>query len=445
MHTNPSPQRHILMIPYYYPPVDHTGTRRITSFVKYLPQFSYRPVVLTTRTRGSLPEDKATMTFRCDDLTGPFKRAYRAVKLRNVPQDQRANIGLLSSKSRIQRLKMTFLLPDEHILWYPLAVWQGLQIIRTLPIQAIFSTSPPESSHLVALTLKRITGLPWIADFRDGWLFEPLIPQRKTSTLRRMLELPLEQIVMSSADRIITVNDIIAGDMQRRYPLLAMHISTLYNGYDAAALETIQRKNNQKKNRFRVVHTGKFSISRASTKVNELLATLSVLQAQQHPIIDVLEIVLVGTLTTDEMDAIHHSDVKDVFTLVGNVSYQESLQYQGDADVLLLVIAAELLSITGNKIFEYLASGRPILALAPPDSSAGQLVAQHGAGLVVAPDDYTGIERALLTLYVQWLAGLLPTRVPDGVRQFDRQVLTGKLAGLFDELIESIYRFPFRQ
>lgn len=424
------------MIAYYYPPVEQTGTRRITSFVKYLPQFDYRPVVLTTRTRGSLPDDKATMTFRCDDLLGPFKRAYRSVKMRNMPQDQRANTDIFQHQSLAHRLMMAWATPDPQIIWYPLAVWHGLKLIRSLPIQAIFSTSPPESSHLTALMLKRITGLPWVADFRDGWLFEPLIPQRKTSTLRRILESPLEHVVMASADRIISVNDIIVGDMQHRFPASAERTTTIYNGYDAAVLETIQHNNRQDKKRFRLVHTGTFSISRFSTTINGLLVALGALQAQQHSIIDVLEIILVGTLTSDEKEAIEQSSVKACFTLVGRVSYQESIQYQRDADVLLLVIAAKLLSITGNKIFEYLASGRPILALAPPDSSAGQLVAQHGAGLVVAPDDHTGIERALLTLYTQWQAGLLPTRVPNGVRQFDRQVLTSKLAGLFDSLIE---------
>jgi hypothetical protein len=164
---------------------------------------------------------------------------------------------------------------------------------------------------------------------------------------------------------------------------------------------------------------------------------MGALQAQQHPIMEVLEIVLVGTLTADEQAMITHSGVAAWCTLVGRVSYSEALQYQVDADVLLLVTAAELMSITGNKIFEYLVSGRPILALSPPDASAGQLVAQFGAGLVVDPNNAIGIERALLTLYAQWQAGLLPTRVPDGVRQFDRQALTGTLAGLFDALVAS--------
>lgn len=435
MNTTSNSLCYALMIAYYYPPIEQTGTRRVVKFVKYLPQWGYQPVILTTRTRGSLPDDDATLTFRCDDLIGPFKRAYRAYKLRNVTQEQQPNIGLLSPTSKIEQFKRRYFIPNPTIIWYPLAVRTGLRVVRSLPIRVLYSTSPSETEHLIALRLKQLTGLPWVADFRDGWIFEPLIAERNTMPCRHQIEQRMEAAVIRAADAVVVVSDPMAEDFAHRYPYAREKISVITNGYDAEDFAHLTRAPAPSSATFRVVHTGNFSLSIWKTSIDGLLKAMKLMHDAELSIMKNLEIVLVGELSHDERTAIEQSGVREYFTIKGRVSYQEALQYQVDADVLLLVIASSMVSGSSNKLFEYLATGRPILALADLTSVA-KYVHNLGVGLVVDPENVRGIQHALQTLHAQWKAGLLPTRINDRVRQFDRRALTSRLASLFDNLIE---------
>jgi glycosyltransferase involved in cell wall biosynthesis len=433
MSNDPTHLQHVLMVAYLYPPRESTATRRIVKFVKYLPQWGYRPVVLTTRTRGTLPDDAETLTFRSDEVTGPLHRAYRAYKLRHVPAQQRARVAATSPESRLERWRTACLIPDHQVPWYPLAVQQGTRIMHAHPIRVIYSTSPPETAHLVALQLKQRSGLPWVADFRDGWLFEPGIPLRLHSPLRRLLETHLERSVVHHADRIIVVNEVMADDFRQRYPQAADRVAVITNGYDGEDFARL-RPHTPTPDKFRIVYTGSFALARWNTSIDGLLEALRMLQRRNCAIMEHLELVLAGDLTAPEQHAITQTGVAQNITLVGRVDYPQALQYQVDADVLLLVIAPGAIGVTTNKVFEYLATGRPILTLSG-DTPAAQLVASLGAGLVVDPHNVTGICHALETFYAQWQAGLLPTRVPQRVRQFERRELTRKLATIFDSLV----------
>lgn len=435
--TNPPDPnlRQVLLITYLYPPVENAGTRPVEKFVKYLPEFGYRPVILTTANYGNLPDDADRLIFRADELFGFFKRAYRALKLGHVPVDQQGTIGLLPPGGRLERWKFTYMVPDPKIIWYPPAVRQGRKVLRSQPIRLLYSTSPPETSHLVALKLKQETGLPWVADFRDGWLFEPLIGARLSSNLRRRLESGLEQKVMQTADRVITVNEVIAADMAQRYPEAAAKVSVIPNGYDSDDFAGLQRQTPHDK--FRLVYTGSLSLSRQGTSLSGLLKTLQAMHSSNQPMMKHLEITLVGSLAATELQAIEQAGVCPYFSLLGPVPYRQALQYQVDADVLLLVIAPNRVGISTSKLFEYLAAGRPILALSGP-SVAARLVSMLDAGVVVEPDDSAGIQQALQAFYRQWQAGQLRVHHDLQLHQFERRELTRQLANLFDEIAQPL-------
>jgi glycosyltransferase involved in cell wall biosynthesis len=424
--------RRVLLITYLYPPVENAGTRPVEKFAKYLPEFGYRPVILTTGNYGRLPDDADRMIYRADELFGFVKQAYRALKLRHVPLDQRGTVGLLPPGGRLERWKFTYMVPDPKIIWYPLAVRQGRKVLRSQSIRLLYSTSPPETTHLIALKLKQETGLPWVADFRDGWLFEPLIAARLSSKRRHQLEAGLEQKVMLAADRVITVNEVIAADMAQRYPKAATKISVIPNGYDPDDFAQLQRQP-APPNKFRLVYTGSLSLSRQGTSLSGLLKALQAMHASNLPIMKHLEVTLVGNLAATEVRAIEQAGVCQYFSLIGPVPYRQALQYQVDADILLLVVAPNTAGVSTSKLFEYLAAGRPIIALTGP-SAAANLISNLDAGVVVKPDDSIGIQQALQTLYQQWQAGQLTTRRDPRLHQFDRRELTRQLAKLFDEL-----------
>jgi glycosyltransferase involved in cell wall biosynthesis len=425
-------QKHVLMIAYLYPPLDHTGVRRIVKFVKYLPEFGYKPVILTTQNYGALPDDPENLVFRTGDLLSHLKRLYQSLKTKHITDSPPQDVRLLAPDSPLERLKSTVMIPDGKIVWYPAAVRRGRQLIRSQPIRLLYSTSSPETDHLVALKLKQETGLPWLADFRDGWMFEPLISSRRASGFWSGLSARLEQKVILAADRLVTVNEIIANDIVRRYPESAAKVAVITNGYDSEDFSLLRRQVNQAQ-KFRVVYTGALLLSRAGTKITGLLAALQAIHQTPHPLRQDLEIVIVGHLTNPEVEAIEKSGLAHYFSLIKSVSYQKALQYQLDAEILLLVTPAEDIGVSTSKLFEYLATGRPILALTG-QSAAAQIVTQMNAGLVVSPDDAVGIQQALQGFHQQWQAGHLPSQVNPCIHQFDRRELTRKLAALFDEL-----------
>ena len=423
----------ILIISYLYSPIDNAGTRPIVKTAKYLPQFGYQPVILTTRNYGHLPDDDDKLIFRADELLGLLKRGYRFLKLRDVPAERQADHGLLPQGGRLERWKLKYLIPDPKIIWYLPAVRQGQKIIQWQSIQCLYSISPPQTSHLVALKLKQKSGLPWVVDFRDGWLFEPLIPARLTSRFRYRLEARFERAVIEAADWIIAVNDVMAADLSQRYPQAANKITVGPNGYDPEDFASLQRQPGPS-DKFRLVYTGSLSLSRVGTSVEGLLQALSAMQSQQLPMMRHLEVVLIGNLAEAERQAIKSAKLDGYFTLVGHVPYQEALQYQLNADVLLLVVTPQATGISTSKLFEYLATGRPILALSG-QSVAAQLVSEMKAGVVVAPNDVAGIQNALQSFYHRWQAGQLLSQVAPAVNQFDRRELTRHLAHIFDEVI----------
>jgi glycosyltransferase involved in cell wall biosynthesis len=423
---------HALMIAYFYPPVDHTGTRRVTAFVRYLPMCGYQPVVLTTSTHGTLSDDAERMVYRAANLTDLIRRPYSMLKLRRVQQEQRANAWLISPDNPLVRMQSAWFIPDTHITWYPLALRRARQIVRQVPVQVLYSTSPPETNHMVALRLKQMTGLPWVADFRDGWLFEAPQPHHASSLWRWKLETRLERMVVQHADRIVTVNDVIAGDFAHRYPERASDVVVISNGYDPEAFAHVQRQATRGE-RFRLVYTGALGWGEQGRSINGLLQALQALQREQSPLMQHLDILLVGRVNSTEQSAIEQSGVGDTFTLTGLVPYQQALQHQVDADVLLLVTGRSVKSVTTTKIFEYLAARRPILALTGP-SAAADLLRETEAGIVIDPDDSAAIQATLKHLYERWKNGTLRSEANDLVRQFDRSELTKRLAVLFDTL-----------
>ncbi len=207
----------VLAIAYAYPPFTGTGTHRMVNFARYLPDFGYRATMLTTNSRGTLPDDEENRVVRADDIIGTARRLYQKLAGAHPQHAQDAHPTTAADggtapppDSLIQRMRTLLSIPEQRIVWYPQAVRAARHLAQQHPFRIIFSTSPPETDHLVALALKRATGLPWVIDFRDGWMFEPLVPYRQTLPPRRAIESRMERAVLRHADAIVTTSEVMA-------------------------------------------------------------------------------------------------------------------------------------------------------------------------------------------------------------------------------------------
>jgi glycosyltransferase involved in cell wall biosynthesis len=425
-------QRTALLVTYFYAPMTNPGTRRVEAFARYLPENGYRPLVLTTDARGTDSNDGRRGVFRAADLLRTTKRLVPGWSRPDPMRHQEAR-DVLAADSRMSRLLHALMVPDVHVGWLPAAVLRGLTLARSGAVDLIFSSSPPSTSHLVARRLKRITGLPWVADFRDGWLFEPPNRAPVSSNLRRRVERRLEAAVVRDADRLVTVNHVLAADLATRYPRSVAKIAVVSNGYDPADREGLGRRR-EPDGRLRLVYTGAIGLSRMGTSLDGLLAALAQLRERRAPVMDCLEVLIVGPLTADERRAIERRELSRWVRAEGSVEHRAALQHQLDADVLLLVTAPTDTSVTTSKLFEYLAADRPIFALAS-GSAAADLVTQTAAGVVVGPDNVPAIAGALERYHTLWRDGALPGGAGARAHRYDRRVLAAELAAIFEQML----------
>ena len=241
--------------------------------------------------------------------------------------------------------------------------------------------------------MSRASGLPWVADLRDGWLFEPPNPAERHVQPRRWLEAQLERAMVAQAAAVTTATAPITDDLRARYPA-ADKFQTISNGYDAAEFAGLVRQR-AADGTFLVVYTGALSASRQGTSPDAFFAALADL-VRRDPATPV-RVRVVGDTSPREKGFARSSGLADHVVFVPPVSNREAHQHQLDADALLLITAPGQRSVATLKLFDYIGAGVPILALAH-DNAAAEIVESYGLGITAPPDDAPAIGQAILDL-----------------------------------------------
>jgi glycosyltransferase involved in cell wall biosynthesis len=410
--------RKLLIVAYYFPPLGGAGVQRTLKFIKYLPEFGWQPVVLTVGRSSSKLEDTSleseipsnTSVYRTPALLLPSWLPWR---LRNF-------IG------------KDLMLVDQQIGWLPFAVYYGRRVIQQESVRAIYTTSTPYTSHLIGLRLKRITSLPWLADFRDPWVgsFSRSFPTQLHEQIARRME----SQVVQTADRITVVSEPMRQAFLTRYTSLeAQRVLTLPNGYDSDDFLNAEPLEREEKDCMHITYTGSFYGRRQPYHfLQGLQAALNSNRVSRRKI----RIWFVGNMNQDVLQQIEAFDLEDVVRMVGYLSHTQSINYLLGSDVLLLIIGpgpGSEIVFTG-KIFEYLASYKPILALVPPGVAAN-LLEESQAGIIVPPHDVKAITDQIVNLYGKWEDDDLNIASDQSViNRYDRLRLTGKLADALEAI-----------
>jgi glycosyltransferase involved in cell wall biosynthesis len=376
--------RSILLVSYFYPPCRDTGALRPASLAKWLARLGHRVTVLTTSAYGEQQGEDGIEVVRSAD----------AQRWRARLHGEQTVAALFDSDTyggRPHPLSKLIVPEPLALAWAPFARARALALQRSHHFDAVITTSPPESAHAIGLALRR-RAVPWVADVRDAWSFEPLRPRFPTAA-QRALDLRLERRWLGGADKVVCVSEPAAADLRRRGiadPLL------IPNGWDpelappAAAAPTGLLD----PERVSLLYTGRFgSYGRDPRPLIEALARLAVADPQAAAR---LELVVAGPLTEDEAELLRRDVAPARIVAAGSLPRERALALQREADALLLIaqpLRSQLLNI---KLFEYLAAGRPILALAT-GTEAGRVVAEIG-GEAVAADDPEAIAAALARL-----------------------------------------------
>jgi glycosyltransferase involved in cell wall biosynthesis len=409
-----SNHKKVLIIAYLFPPIGGGGVQRAVKMAKYLREFGWEPHVLTVTPSyhatldksllGQLPEGIHIHRTKEISLGGnPAATGTSANKAATAAPPS----GLATKIKKmvfpvLKKMKKYLLVPDDQILWLPFAVKKGMEIIDEYGIDAIFSTSGPYTNHLVGLYLKRKTGIPWIADFRDPWTQNM---HRTDIASREWLEERLERMVLREADGVLTVTHSFAENFRAKFGDEIKQIEVIHNGFDPADyLELEGLKGEVDTCTF--IYTGIFYRER-----NPRLFLKAIKELIDEGKLDPkkLRLQFAGVFDypgyTENIDCVKQLGLTDIVQVMGNLPHHEALASLKKADILLLVgdTAPGSGDYIPGKLFEYMAVGHPILALSLPGEST-RIIETYQLGRVVDPKSLDGIKQAIIKLYDVWKA-----------------------------------------
>ena len=406
--------RSVIMTGFHFPPSAlSSGHLRLLAFAKYLPELGWDPVVLSATPCAYQQVDPGSIQSIPEAC-----RVHRAVAL-----DARRHLGLFGKYPSILAQ------PDRWASWWPAAVWLGLRLIKRYRAQAIWSTYPIMTSHCVAYTLSRLTGIPWIADFRDP--VAVTVARKDAMTVRSQSR--WERRVVSRATYSVFTTPSAMEWCAERFPEAGREgrLAVIGNGYDEDAFAELPGPPPRPGRPLNLLHSGVlYPEGRNPVPFFTALARL-----RDAGSIDAgtIKVVLRASGSeaayTSEMQRLN---LQGMVTLAPPISNRDALAEQARADALLLFQGEKYDRQIPAKVYEYLRIGRPILALVGEHGDTAALLREAGGAQLAPIDDVDAIEKHLLGFINALLAGGAPRARPERVVRYSRREGAALLAGLLD-------------
>jgi len=407
----------VLFISYIYPPIAGGGVFRTLKFTKYLPQFGWKPIVISVNKSKFNPKDNTLLdeipetvqTFRTNSIESKIY-AY-------APQHLGVN-------------PKWYQIIDNFVGWLPFAISKAEKVIKKEKPKIIFSTSPPVTNHLIAYMLKKKTGIPWVADFRDPWTDNFMI--RYPTKTHHKIEQSIEHKFFRNADRIIFVTDKHRKYLIEKLPnILPEKCVNITNGYDP---DDFKNNSVKKTNKFTITYIGTFygkqspkyffsAIDSASKKNDELKKDL--------------EIRVAGKASKEFQNLNIKFGLNESIKQLGYQPHKKAIELMKSSSCLFLLISLGPKSdwVYTGKIYEYMASETPILATVPKNSPVREIIKATNTGLAIDTDDINGIKDVILTYYKQWKKGELYSSPNwQEIEKYNIEKLTNKLSEQFYQL-----------
>lgn len=425
--------KRVLIITYYWPPAGGPGVQRWLNFVKYLKDFDIEPVVYTPENPNYPivdPDLLKVVPEGVEVLKQPIREPYRLAKVFSKKKTQQISMGIISEKNPSSLEKMmlyvrgNYFIPDARVGWVKPSVAFLKDHLTDNTFDAIITTGPPHSLHLIGLRLKKILSVKWIADFRDPWT---TIHYHKSLRLSRSSEAKhkkLEAEVLRNADRIIVTSNSTGGEFSE---ITDSPITVITNGYEVT--EAIIPKPDKE---FTLAHIG----SLLSERNPEILwQVLNELCNENEKFQNLLSINLAGVVGDDVMQSLKEYDLEDKVKLIGYVSHSEAKQLQHNAQVLLLLEMdkPETRAIIPGKLFEYLIAKRPVIALGPEGSDIQEILEETNAGCFFTTSDKQAVKEQLLQYFNAYELGTLQVQ-SKGIDRYSRYELTRSLSKVINGL-----------
>jgi glycosyltransferase involved in cell wall biosynthesis len=424
----------VLIITYYWPPSGGGGVQRWLKFVKYIRDFGWEPVIYTPDNPDFELQDETLSEDVPDGITvlkkpiwEPFA-AYRMLLGKKAVQKQGVVAGAKGSlfSSLSIWIRGNYFIPDSRIFWVRSSVNYLTKYLRKNKIEALVTTGPPHSLHLIGLELKNRLGVKWLADFRDPWSKWDVLDQLKLSKRSLKSHQKLEHSVLAGADQIITVSPSLKSSLKE---LGAIKVEVITNGYDFEAKE----KKRELPEKFRISHIGLLNLGRNPQILWEVLNEL----VDELPeFANKLEIFLSGTVEDGVVESIKsQQNLQESYINAGYLTHKQVIDAYDTSAVLLLLVnnTSNASWILPGKMFEYLAENKPILSLGKSNSDASDVLKDAGYNPCIEYDDKKAIKSFILSAYKDFKDGKV-RETSGNTKKYHRRELTKSLAACLDQL-----------
>lgn len=419
----------VLIVTYYWIPSGGPGVQRWLKFVKYLPDFGIEPIVYIPENPtypiidNNLKEDFRQITI----LKQPIKEPYRFASFFSKNKTKKISSGIVPNKRKqsfldkfLLYVRGNFFIPDARVSWVKPSVSYLGNYIRENEIETVITTGPPHSLHLIGLGLKEKLNIKWIADFRDPWTSIVYHKELKLSEKSEKKHKELEHKVLNSADQIIVTSPSTKVEFSE---ITTKPIEVVTNGYD---VEQIKKQPLDKK--FSIAHIGSF-LSERNPRI--LWKTLKEILKENPDFKNDFELKLIGIVSQEVLDTIKEFKLDSFVRNLGYLSHKESVIEQRKSQVLLLIESdsEETKAILPGKLYEYMASHRPILAIANENSDIKEIIVKTNTGIFCNYSEKEKVKQTILNYYNLYKENNLKTS-PIGLQFFSRKKLTEKLSEL---------------
>jgi glycosyltransferase involved in cell wall biosynthesis len=419
----------VLIITYYWPPSSGAGVQRWLKFSKYLPSFGWEPVILTIDPLfAAYPATDPTLEKDVDEEIKVYKtsatdyfRLYRKDKSR-VPSAGFAtsdDAGIIAWILRF--IRGNFFIPDPRRGWNRFAFRKACEIIETGNIDHIITTSPPHSTQLVGLKLKkRYPSVKWIADLRDPWTDIYYYSLFYHTPIARAIDKSFEKRVLRSADRIITVGKTLRELFVSKLPDIKRKIKVITNGFDEDDFTGISSENPEA---LTITYTGTLS---DAYPLNGFLSAAEDFKRRGNDI----RLRFIGTVSQRQKDLIIAKAGTDSVEFLHHVDHVAAIRYMHETTALLLIIPDHFSArcILTGKLFEYIAARKPVICLGPVDGDAAEIITVTLSGAAFEHADSVSIFRFLEQIRDHNF------KVTSEISEFSRRTLTSALVDILQEI-----------
>ncbi len=417
--------KRILIITYNWPPATGANVQRMLAFCRYLPEFGFHPIVLTPRRPADGISDIPKLHHETASAFDPVAR-LRLRRHKGTGATER------EAKRWMEWIRLNLMIPDTKIAWRRPAGKKARKLIADFRPVAVLTTAPPYTVHLIGLDLKNRCGLPWIADFRDPWLENHAYNTTPRNKIALGLNRRMEAAVLNRADHVTCVQD-------SQYRLLSRKtdrtpdsawLTKIRNGYDPADFPPDRPL--RKTFRFHLSHFGTVYDSGLD---RDFFRQLSGLVNTNAALKKSFSLRMIGPISRSTRAFLKSLFAPDNLHLRETIPHNEIVSHLRDRQLLLLLVnrgSAHRYSLP-SKVYEYLASGNPVLAAGPSDHEVMSILRETRPDRAAIADSDSDWKDFFLGQFAGWRNDTLPRRT-DPPEEFNWRNLTGKLARIFVEL-----------